>query len=163
MITQKIILSFNKESDNRWYVVCPQWEEEQTKLFRETFTYVDENGKIQKYEEVLNPDNPLDDHTKNPMWKDPHNDLIMDETFEVLLDSRLSNGKRQVSLEMISYGWVSNALAHYQLKEEDRNGAEYVLRFGFNKVNSFHLTRIFPFVFKGTFPKVLHLKAVEIK
>ena len=50
MMTQKKTLTFNKENNNRWYVVCNEYEVKVTKEFRETFTYTDKDGEVKTLE-----------------------------------------------------------------------------------------------------------------
>ena len=158
-MTQKKTLTFNKENDNRWYLECKEYEEKKAKEFRQIFTYTDEEGHIQSYEEEQDFDNPLDDHTKHPDWPsfEPHKDLVMAESFELLLE-KLAGGKRQVVLDVISYGWVANTFAHYQRCTIDGQGAEYELRFRNDLPQRIRLTPICRFLFGGLYPLHIHGK-----
>lgn len=162
MLTQKKTLTFNKENDNRWYIVCNEYEELLTKEFRETFTYVDAEGHTQKYETEQDQSNPLDDHTKHPAWPscNPHKDLVMDESFEKLLE-KLADGKPQVVIEVISYGWVANTFTHYQRCTIDGKGAEYELRFRNDLPQHIRLTPICRFLFDGLYPEHFHGKVIK--
>jgi len=162
MLTQKKTLTFNKENDNRWYLECKEYEEKMTKEFRETFTYTDNEGHIKKYEPKQDLANPLDDHTKHPAWPscDPHKDLVMAESFEQLLDE-LSESGRQVTLDVISYGWVANTFTHYQRCSIDGQGAEYELRFRKDLTRRIRLTPICRFLFDGLYPEHFHGKVIK--
>lgn len=59
MLTQKRTLTFNKENDNRWYLSCQKYEEEKTRMFRATFTYINKEGRITKYEAKQDFTNPM--------------------------------------------------------------------------------------------------------
>lgn len=162
MLTQKKTLTFNKESNNRWYVVCNEYEEKVTKQFRETFTYVDADGHTQKYAKKQDLTNPLDDHTKHPAWPscEPHKDLVMAESFERLLDV-LAQGGRQVVIDVIAYGWVSNTFTHYHRCQIDGQGAEYELRFRNDLPQCIRLTPFCRFIFDGLYPEHFHGKVVK--
>lgn len=156
MLVQKKTLTFNKEK-NHWYLECKQWEDEQTELFRRTNYYEDKDGLIVKYSAVRDLTNPLDDHTKHPLWHDPHEDLIMADTFGKLLEKK-ANGKKTIQMDMASYGWVSNTFTHYDRMSYDASGARYVLRFDSELPKEIDLTPIFQYVFDGIIPQYLHLK-----
>ena len=162
MLTKEMMLTFNKENDNRWYLVCHEYEQKVAMKFRETFTYTDAEGHIQRYEEEQDLSNPLDDHTKHPAWPiyEPHKDLVMAESFEQLLD-KLAGGKRQVTIEAISYGWVSNTFAHNQRCSIDDEGAEYELRFRHDLPQRIRLTPICRFLFDGLYPEHFHGKVIK--
>lgn len=159
MLTQKKVLTFNREKNNRWYVESKEWEELQTKHFRKTHTYEDEEGKTQYYNEEQDFSNPLDDHTKHPAWRDPHEDLVMDDSFEALLQ-KMAAGARQVKMEVISYGWVSNTYTHYYRSGYDENGANYELRFKADLPAHIRLTPICLFLFDG-YPEHFHGKSIK--
>jgi len=159
MLIQKKTLVFNKENDNCWYVECKKWEEEQTKLFRETHLHLDKEGKIVPYEKELQLDNPLDDHTKHEEWRDPHADLAMDDSFGKMLD-QMAAGKKIVTIEMLSYGWVCNTFTHYRFVGLDLQVAEYELRFDTGLPAHIRLTPIFRYIFDSNYPLHLHVKAV---
>lgn len=161
MLTQKKVLTFNREKNNRWYVESKEWEELQAKIFRQTHTYEDEDGKTQHYEEEQNFSNPMDDHTKHPDWCDHRLDkeLMMDESFELLLQ-KLSCGDRQVKMEVISYGWVSNNYTHYHRTKVDENGADYELRFKADLPIHIRLTPICRSLF-DCYPEHIHGKVIK--
>lgn len=162
MIAQKKTLTFNKENDNRWYLECSEYEEKVTKEFRETFTYTDAEGHVKHYEKEFDPANPLDDHTKHPVWPsvEPHKDLIMAKSFENLLE-KLAHGKRSITLDAISYGWVANTFTHYQRCSIDGQGAEYELRFRDDLPQRIRLTPICRYLFDGCYPEHIHGKVIK--
>lgn len=162
MLTQKKTLTFNKENDNRWYIVCDEYEEKVTKEFRETFTYTDTEGKVQKYETEQDLTNPLYDHTKHPAWPscDPHKNLVMTESFEQLLET-LAKGERTVTIDVISYGWVANTYTHCHRITIDGEGAEYELRFRNGLPQRIRLTPICRFLFDGLYPEHFHGKVIK--
>lgn len=162
MLTQKKTLTFNKETNNHWYLVCDEYEEKVTKEFRETFTYTDTEGKVQKYETEQDLTNPLDDHTKHPAWPscDPHKNLVMAESFEQLLET-LAKGERTVTIDVISYGWVANTYTHYHRIAIDGEGAEYELRFRNDLPQRIRLTPICRFLFDGLYPEYFHGKVIK--
>jgi len=155
MIAQKKTLTFNKEN-SRWYLECKEWEDEMTRLFRKNHAYIDDQGHKVKYEAVRDYSNPLDDHTKHPLWHEPKNDLVMEDTFSELLENK-AKGRDSIQLEMISYGWVSNTFTHYVCRNIDGDKAEYAVRFDTSKPNIIHLTPVFQYLFER-FPKYIHLK-----
>lgn len=161
MLTQKKTLVFNKENDNRWYVECKKWEEEQTALFRETHVHLDADGKSVPYEKEQQLDNPLDDHTKHEEWRDPHADLVVNDSIAALLEQFCKKGSRQVKVEVLTYGWVSNTHAHYLRKSIGAKGCEYELRYDLKELpKSFCLTPLFCYIFECSFPNYLHVKLV---
>lgn len=162
MLTQNKTLTFNKENDNRWYIECKEYEEKKTQEFRATFTYMDEKGHETKYEKVQDLTNPMDDHTKHPAWPgcEPHKDLVMDETFEQLLEL-LAKGQRKVMLEVFAYGWVANTYTHYQRCSIDGQGAEYKLRFRNDLPERVRLTPVCRFIFDGLYPEHFHGKVIK--
>ena len=81
----------------------------------------------------------------------------MAESFELLLE-QLAGGKRQVTIEAISYGWVANTFAHYLRCTIDGQGAEYELRFRHDLPQRIRLTPICRFLFGGLYPLHIHGK-----
>ena len=162
MLTQKKTLTFNKENNNRWYLSCKEYEEMVTKEFRATFTYINEEGRITKYETVQDMSNPKDDHTQHPEWPrfEPHQNLMMDESFEQLLEV-LAKGDQQVTLEVISYGFVSNTNTHIHRLAFDETGADYEFRFRHDLPQRFRLTPICRFLFDGSYPEYFHGKVIK--
>lgn len=161
-VKRNSVFNFHKEADGRWYLESPEWEQEQTQLFRETHKYLDEeDGKWKSYQEKQDLSDPKDDHTKHPEWRDPRMDqrLIMDPTFEALLE-KLAKGKLSVALDVLAYGWVSNTYVHYQRTSYDESGASYRLRFGNDLPERFRLTPICRWVFDGSYPEFLHGKVL---
>lgn len=161
MLTQKKALTFNKENDNRWYLSCKEYEEEKARMFRATFTYINEEGRETKYETKQDFSNPMDDHTKHPAWPsfEPHQDLMMDESFELLLEG-LAKGNRLVTLEVISYGFVSNTYTHVHRFAFDENGADYEFRFRHDLPQRFRLTPICRYLFDGGYPEHFHGRVI---
>jgi hypothetical protein len=157
-ITQLRTITFFKEN-NLWYLECPEWVERQTKLFRKTHTYKNEEGKNTKYNLVQDFSNPLDDHTKHPDWSDPSRDkaLVMDDSFVALLEQRAC-GDMSMTLDIISYGCVSNTFAHYKRTSIDKDGALYTDRFDSSFPKTFLLKPIFYFLFSDVYPLYIHVK-----
>lgn len=155
MLTQKKTLTFNKEN-HKWNLECKAWEDEMTRLFRKNHTYRDDEGNEKKYKDDQDFSDPMDDHTKHPLWRDPKNDLIMKDSFSELLEIK-AKGKDSVALEMISYGWVSNTFTHYVCRNIDDDKAEYAVRFSSPYPSVIHLVPVFQFVFER-YPKYLHLR-----
>lgn len=162
MLTQRQTLTFNKEKDNRWYIVCKEYEEKKTQEFRTTFTYVNAKGEIKNYNLVQDKNDPLDDHTKHPSWPsfEPRKDLVMAESFGQLLD-KLAQGGRQLVLDVIAYGWVSNTYTHYQRCSIDDEGADYELRFRIDLPQRIRLTPVCRFLFDGLYPEHFHGKVIK--
>lgn len=156
MLTQKTTLTFIKENNN-WSIVCDAWVDKKTAEFRATNVYFDESGKTVKYEKVQDFSNPLDDHTKHPLWSDPRKDLVMSEGFAELLEAASKDGKT-AQIEFISYGWVSNTFSHYCLKSSDKTGADYEIRFGNEMPKQLRLTPVFRFILDSEYPDYIHLK-----
>ena len=158
MITQLRTLTFFKEN-GQWYLECEEWVELMTKEFRKTHTYKNEAGKVTKYNEVQDLSNPLDDHTKHPDWQDPSRGetLVMDDSFVALIEQKACGADR-VKLDMISYGWVSNAFAHYLREEIGKEGARYTARYETPYPEPFLLKPVFSFLFAGTYPLYIHVK-----
>ena len=157
-ITELRTMTFFKEN-GLWYLECPEWVERQTRLFRKTHTYKNEEGKNTKYNEVQDLRNPLDDHTKHPNWKDPSRDqaLVMGESFVALLEQKAC-GASTVTLDIISYGCVSNTFAHYLRTRVDEDGAVYTDRFQSALPRTFLLKPIFYFLFSDVYPLYIHIK-----
>lgn len=158
MIAQLRTLTFFKENE-RWYLECEEWVELQTKLFRKYHTYMNEEGKITKYNEERDFTNPMDDHTKHPDWIDPSRGetLVMDDSLVALIEQK-AGGADRVQLDMISYGWVSDTFAHYLREEIGKDGARYSARFETPYPKSFLLKPVFSFLFAGVYPLYLHVK-----
>jgi len=156
MLVQKKTLTFNKEN-NLWYVDCKEWEEKQTQLFRETHIHSIGNGNYANYKKELDLSDPLDNHTKHPKWRDPRQDLIMDESFGKLIEQK-AHGKKTIAIEIVSYGWVSETFTHYECKTIKEDGALYDIRSDSNLQSQILLTPIFQYLFDGFYPKYIHLK-----
>ena len=159
MLTTKQILTFNKEKNGNWYVESKAWEDAQTKRFRQIFTYLDKDGKIKNYEKEQDMSNPLDDHTKHPDWRDPHEDLLMHESFGAMLD-KVAGNSRQLKIEVVAYGWVSNCFSHFQRQEIGFEGARYKTRFRQDLPQEFLLSPITLFLF-GTYPEHFHARLLN--
>lgn len=165
MLTQKKTLTFQKENDNRWYLVCDEYKEEKTKEFRMAFTHEDKDGKPAKYEEKQDFRDPLDDHTKHPAWPEYefcfHKKLMMNETFEALLEKFAAKGSNEVTLEVISYGYVANAFTHIHRLSIDDQGAEYEFRFRKDLPQRFRLTPFCCYLFDGLYPEHFHGRVIK--
>ena len=157
MLTSNQTLTLNKEKNGSWYVECKSWEEKQTALFRETFMYIDNDGKLQKYEKEQDFSNPLDDHTKNPSWRDPHEDLVMYESVGQMLDE-IAKGRKTLRIEVCANGWVSNTFIHLRRVDLTEKGAYYEPRFTKNP-KRYLLTPIARFIM-DIYPENLHIKVI---
>lgn len=157
-ITQLRTITFQKEQ-GRWFLKSEEWVELQTRIFRQTHTYLNEKGKMTKYNEVQDFSDPYDDHTKHPEWSDPRwsEALVADGPLVTLIEQK-AHGALRVQIDFISYGWVSDTFAHYQLEEVASDGARYKARFATSYPETLHLKPVFHFLFANAYPRYLHVK-----
>lgn len=169
MLNEKKVLNFIKESKGKWYVECKEWDLDQTRVFRRThekhykdsFSDKDEHWK---YLDTQDMSNPLDDHTQHEEWNEwserwIHESRKMDDTVCLLLDM-ISEGKNSLSLEFITYSWVSNTYTHVRRVAIDSVGAEYEFRFRKDLPVTFRVTPMLCYIFSGVYPKYFHIKRV---
>lgn len=163
MKNQKTVMEFRKESDNRWYLVCPEYEEKVTKEFRSTHSYLDEEGKTCFYEDEQDFSNPLDDHTKHPDWKiwDPHRDLVMTDSFVRLLQSMGGKKPDVIHLDVIAYGFVANTYVLYHRTSFDETGADYELIIGDGCPEKIRVSGFCYTFYDRCYPEYFHFKAVK--
>lgn len=153
--------TFNLEADGLWYLYSPEYEKGATDYFRRTHTYLDKDGKIQKYSRVRDYSEPLDDHTLNPDWVDPHTYLKVSGSLESLL-KEIAGKKQQVIIDTIAYGFVSNTFVHYHYEGNNEKGdAIYRLQYKSKKFNLpevLEIPRVGLYFFDESFPLVLNGK-----
>lgn len=156
--------TFNLEADGHWYLYSPEYEEFATDYFRSTHTYLDNYGKIQKYARVRDYTEPLDDHTLNPDWVDPHTYLKISGSLESLL-KEIAGNQSQVIIDTIAYGFVSNTFVHYKFEGNNEKGdAIYRIQYKSAKYNLpevLEIPRIGLYFFDGSFPLVLNGQRIQ--
>lgn len=169
MVNEKKILNFAKEGDGQWYVECQEWEMDQTRAFRESYMkeYSDPvtgDTKFWKYLDEQDLDNPIDDHTRHKDWSAwqerwLHQPRMVDESLSKLLDL-LAEGKKSISLDIITNSWVSNTFTHVKRNSIDNHGAEYEILSRTDLPSRFRVTPMFRYIFSDLYPLYFHVKRV---
>lgn len=164
MLTTQQVLSFNKEKNGKWYVEYQKWEDERTKLFRQIYTWKDEDDKAHGYKEIQDMNDPKDDHTKHAEWAEfkteTHEALAMNESMTEVLEF-LAKGKRQVKIETCGNGWVSNTYAHYHRESASVKDATYKLLYRDDLPKEVSLNWMARYILGDIFSEFIHARVAD--